>query len=323
MSNSGEQLIRVYSGEAGMRLDTLVASRMDSLSRSRASELIQSGKIRVAGSTKKPGYRVAEGDEILIAAPTPKAPVFEPEPIDIDILYEDEHLVVVNKQAGLVVHPAPGHFSGTLVNALLYHCPDLKGVGDALRPGIVHRLDRDTSGVLLVAKNDIAHRHLSQQFKSRSVRKTYLGMVYGIPPADSGRICLPVGRDPVDRKKMSTKSIRGREAETIWRVMERFEGMTLLEVDLKTGRTHQIRVHFAAIGHPIIGDTVYGARAWKNVHGRPEFFKKPTDIFRVSRHLLHAHRLTFIHPISRRPLVMESPIPEDMQTLIEALRCRV
>lgn len=320
MSSDAERFILVHAGETGMRLDTLVASRMEDLSRTRASELIYSGKIQVAGSIKKPGFRVTEGDLISIVVPAPKSPIFEPEPIPIDILYEDEHLVAVNKQAGIVVHPAPGHFTGTLVNALLYHCPDLKGVGDALRPGIVHRLDRDTSGVLLVAKNDITHRHLSQQFKSRIIKKTYLGMVYGAPPGDDGRICLPVGRDPVDRKKMSTKSVRGREAETIWRIKERFEEMALVEVDLKTGRTHQIRVHFAAIGHPIIGDAVYGASAYKNIRRRPLFFNTPSYAFRISRHLLHAHRLAFIHPISRSPLIVESPIPEDMQMLIEALR---
>jgi 23S rRNA pseudouridine1911/1915/1917 synthase len=203
---------------------------------------------------------------------------------------------------------------------LLYHCPDIKGIGDAARPGIVHRLDRDTSGVLLVAKNEVAHRRLSQQFKFRRIQKIYLGLVYGTPSTDTGRICLPVGRDTVDRKKMSTHSVKGREAETLWRVRNRYERVTLLEIDLKTGRTHQIRVHLAAVGYPIIGDAVYGARTWRKIlAGHLNFLAKSAESICISRHLLHAHRIVFIHPVSQKPLAVESPIPQDMQLFMEAL----
>ena len=236
----------------GLRLDTVVARHLTAVSRSMAAALIRKGLIEVQGITRKPGYKVKAGEAITGRIPAPETIELKPEPIPLNILYEDDDLVVVNKPPGMVVHPAVGHAKGTLVNGLLYHCPDLEGIGFERRPGIVHRLDKDTSGALVVAKNQVAMNHLARQFKVRKVAKTYLALVYGDMPADSGVIELPVGRHPVHRKKMSVHSRRGRDAETRWRISERYGGLSLLDLDLKTGRTHQIRVHCAAMQHPIV-----------------------------------------------------------------------
>ena len=297
--------------ETGWRLDTLIASRVSDCSRSFASELIRQGAIRVDGDLKKPGYRVKSGDEIRGRIPAPEPVSFRPTPMDLHILYEDPYLIVINKPPGLVVHPAPGHFSDTLVNGLLYHFPSIEGIGTQQRPGIVHRLDKDTSGTLVVAKRGIVHQHLANQFKMRRVKKTYLALVRGQMAAEKGEITLPIGRHPVHRKKMSTVTRKGRTAETAWRVRERLTGVTLLELELKTGRTHQIRVHCAAIHHPIIGDPVY-CRHW-------------TDKRRYSpkRQMLHAWRLGFMHPDTQEWMAFESPIPSDMEDLINALKGQV
>lgn len=308
----------VDDSQAGCRLDTLAATKLPDGSRSFAANLIKNAHIRVHDEIRKPGYRVRSGDRIHIHLPQPPPTVFEPEAIDIDILYEDEHLLVVNKPPGLVVHPAPGHFTGTLVNGLLYHCPDLKGIGGFQRPGIVHRLDKDTSGALVVAKNDPVHRHLSRQFKSRQVRKTYLALVHGEVAPDSGSIVLPVGRHPIDRKKMSTISPRGRVAETVWTVRERFEALTLMQLVLKTGRTHQLRVHCLAIHHPIIGDPVYFDRNLRRKLAENKIFSAMTAT--LTRQMLHAWRLRFIHPVKEEPVLFEAPLPADMQQLLTNLR---
>ena len=307
--------IFVTEPESGQRLDLLVASRFFVCSRTVAAGLIRSGEIRVQGMLKKPGYRVRPGDEIWVRIPPPKPVELIPEPLDIDILFQDQDLIVVNKPPGLVVHPAPGHASGTLVHGLLYHCPDLEGIGGELRPGIVHRLDKDTSGALVVAKNAAAHHHLARQFKSRKVIKEYLALVHGKMQPDSGTIALPVGRHPVDRKRMSTASRKSRGAETSWRVRERFPGATLIDLDLKTGRTHQIRVHCAAINHPVVGDAVYGAR--KALAGGNDV---SNVLSTVSRQMLHARRLEFSHPVQATIVSFEAPIPQDMQAVINALR---
>jgi 23S rRNA pseudouridine1911/1915/1917 synthase len=310
--------IFVTEPESGQRLDLLVAARLAVCSRTVAAGLIRSGEIRVQGMLKKPGYRVRPGDEIRVRIPPPKPIELIPEPLDIDILFQDQDLIVVNKPPGLVVHPAPGHACGTLVHGLLYHCPDLEGIGGELRPGIVHRLDKDTSGVLVVAKNAAAHHHLARQFKSRKVIKEYLALVHGKMQSDSGTIALPVGRHPVDRKRMSTVSRNSRGAETSWRVRERFPGATLIDLDLKTGRTHQIRVHCAAVNHPVVGDAVYGARKAR------KDFADGNDVSNllsaVSRQMLHARRLEFSHPVQATIVSCEAPIPQDMQALINALR---
>jgi 23S rRNA pseudouridine1911/1915/1917 synthase len=241
------------------------------------------------------------------------------EPLDLDIIFEDPDLLVVNKPAGLVVHPAAGHATGTLVHGILYHCPDLEGIGGEKRPGIVHRLDKDTSGILIVAKNSRAHHDLSRQFKSRSIHKHYLALVAGSPKSDKGSIDLPVGRHPVDRKKMSTRSKRGRDALTIWHVRERFRGTTLLDIEIKTGRTHQIRVHCQAAGFPIVGDPVYGRKRALNqmVAGYPAL---QVVLKMIDRQMLHAHAIGFSHPADGRALSFEAPLPEDMAGLVEQLR---
>ncbi|HIJ55805.1 MAG TPA: RluA family pseudouridine synthase [Deltaproteobacteria bacterium] len=300
--------IQVESPDQGKRLDSMVGTHLPELSRSVAAILIRSGAVRVNEELRKPGYRVKPGDLIHGTIPPPEPVSFVPEPIPLDILYEDSDLIVVNKPPGLVVHPAPGHAAGTLVNGLLHHCPGLQGIGTKLRPGIVHRLDKDTSGTLVVAKSGTVHRHLSYQFKTRHVEKKYLALVLGEVASDSGVVKLPIGRHPVDRKKMSTISHRGRSAETVWRIRERFPGISLLELDLKTGRTHQIRVHCAAIRHPVIGDPVYSRPRAGGVTRTPD------------RQMLHSWRLGFTHPASEQWMCFESPIPEDMKDFMEALR---
>ncbi len=304
--------------DTGKRLDSIVASYKSCCSRSLAASLIRKGIIRVGQSQKKPGYRVCAGETVTGFIPSPKPVSFKPEPIPLDILFEDEHIVVVNKQAGIVVHPAPGNYSGTLVNGLLFHCADLEGIGGELRPGIVHRLDKDTSGTLVVAKNHPAHLNLSAQFKSRTVIKKYLAVVFGEMKNTSGSINLPIGRHLSDRKKMSIHSHKTRTAETKWKIIEQYKGVTLLELNLKTGRTHQIRVHCSAINHPVVGDPVYCSKKKINeLSKHPEIlpFVKP-----ISRQMLHAWRLDFIHPASNNPVSFESPLPEDMKNLIDGIR---
>jgi 23S rRNA pseudouridine1911/1915/1917 synthase len=315
MQDKNAFTILVEPPDSGKRLDRYIASCISDCSRSIATNLIRNGKIRVQGMVRKPGYRVKAGDEISGCIPPPEPVLFKPEPIPIEILHEDDEIIVINKQPGLVVHPAPGHHSGTLVNALLHHCPKLNGIGGALRPGIVHRLDKDTSGVLIVAKNDRAHIHLSRQFKSRRVKKMYLALVYGKMESNSGSVSLPIGRHPVDRKKMSTNSRKGRIAETTWQIKERYERASLIEVNLKTGRTHQIRVHCAAIKHPVMGDKVYGPRKT----GRNAPYSK-NQFESVPRQMLHAWRIVLTHPVSEEKVSFEAPIPSDIQAVMTALR---
>ena len=238
MTQDGGITFLAESADDNQRLDVVIAAHITDCSRAFAVSLISKRRIRVNGRHKKPGYRVKLGDKIQGSIPAPLKIDYQPEPIPLHVLYEDEHLIVVNKQAGLVVHPAPGHYSGTLVNAVLYHCPDLASIGGEIRPGIVHRLDKNTTGTMVVAKNSSAHENLSIQFKSRKILKKYLTLVYGDVAADDGTIKQPIGRHPIDRKRMSTRTRKGRKSETIWRVQERFPGLTLLEVNLKTGRTH-------------------------------------------------------------------------------------
>ena len=315
MPAAGAFTIFVNSSDAGKRLDVLLSSQISACSRSHIANLVLDKKIRVNGTFKKPGYRLKDGDEIRGIITPPGKIAFAPEPIELDFLYEDQDLIVLNKQPGLVVHPAPGHYSGTLVNALLYHRPGICCVGEELRPGIVHRLDKDTSGALVVAKNTAAHDHLTAQFKSRKVQKTYLALVYGEMRTDAGVISAPIGRHPVHRKRMSTQSSKSRPAETYWKVNDRFEGLTLLEFNLKTGRTHQIRVHCATINHPIVGDLVYGG------HKAKSKLPKPVAVIlkAASRQMLHAWRLGLSHPTSNNKLTFEAPLPEDFMEIINGL----
>jgi 23S rRNA pseudouridine1911/1915/1917 synthase len=311
--------IIVNAPDRGKRLDFLVSAVLPDCSRSFAAELIRSGWIRVCDGVKKAGYRVRIGDEISAVIPPPAVTANCAESIPLHILHEDPAIIVINKQPGLVVHPSPGHASGTLVNALLYHCPGMEAIGGELRPGIVHRLDRDTSGTLVIAKNAMAMKHLADQFKSRQVRKDYLALVYDVVSADSGTVSLPIGRHPVDRKRMSTQSRKTRTAETDWFVVERFNRATLLRVQIRTGRTHQIRVHCAAIHHPVVGDPVYGGR--KN-NSRAERLSSRVQalIQSAGRQMLHAWRLEFIHPVTETPVRFESLMPPDMAGILDCLR---
>ncbi len=293
---------------AGKRLDVALARLEPALSRAQVQRLIEQGEITVAGAVAKPAHRLRAGEQIEGRVPEPVPATIAPQAILLAILYEDADLVVVDKPAGMVVHPAAGHADGTLVNALLHHCRDLSGIGGELRPGIVHRIDKDTSGVLVVAKHDRAHRALAAQWKQHSIDREYLAFVRGAPRAQDGTVAAPIGRHPTDRKRMSTRARAGRRAVTHWRVEERLRDATLLRVRLETGRTHQIRVHMASIGLPLLGDPVYGgSRA------------KPASPA-LARQALHATLLGFTHPTSGERVRFESALPADLLALREALR---
>jgi 23S rRNA pseudouridine1911/1915/1917 synthase len=315
----GEFTLIVNAQETNLRLDTFISTHLPECSRSRVTALIREGAILVDGQPCKPAYKVKAGQVVSGSIPAPTVSDLVPQSIPLDILFEDHALIVVNKPAGLVVHPAAGHAAGTLVNALLHHCPDLEGIGGEKRPGIVHRLDKDTSGVMVVAKNDMAHKALSNQFKERHIRKIYLALVLGAPRQESGIIDMPVGRHLVDRKKMAVVYSGGREARTLWHVHERFAAATLLAMDLKTGRTHQIRVHCLAIHHPIIGDPIYGPRRLPHTS-----LKHHTPMHHIlsqaKRQMLHASQLSFSHPSSGAALEFQAPLPPDMAQIIRQLR---
>jgi 23S rRNA pseudouridine1911/1915/1917 synthase len=320
---NGAFTIIVEESDSGRRLDTVVASRLPGCSRSLAATLIGSQHILIDQQPKKPGYRIKAGDRIEGHIPAPELVDYKPEPIPLNILYQDSHIIVINKQPGIVVHPAPGHSRGTLVNALLFHCPDLGAIGGEIRPGIVHRLDKDTTGIMVVAKHAEAQEELARQFKAREVQKKYLALVYGDTSSETGEIKLPIGRHPVDRKRMSTTTRKGRAAETAWKVRERLNGITLLELNLKTGRTHQIRVHCTTIGHPVVGDPVY--RSPKLIRNlKDNLSNYPSSIVAAlksaDRQLLHAWQLGLTHPNSGKYMIFEAPLPADMEKLIAELR---
>lgn len=308
----------VAEPQRGLRLDVVLSDLLNDCSRSYAAQLIQDGVVAVNGKRRKPSYRVRPQDAIEGHVPNPHLSECKPEAIALSILYEDDHLLVVDKPPDLVVHPSPGHAQGTLVNALLYHCPDLAAFHGEIRPGIVHRLDKDTSGALVVAKTPAVHEHLARQFKARTVRKTYLALVRGSVATSPGVVRLPIGRHPVDRQRMAASAPRSRAAETHYRVRERFPEATLLELDLKTGRTHQIRVHCASLRHPVLGDPVYGGRqatlVVRNGVGRGR------RAYPVARQMLHAWRLGFVHPGDGQWRQFEAAIPGDMQSLLTFLR---
>ena len=303
------------ASDAGKRLDMFIAEKVPDCSRSHAGKLILKGIVTVNGESRKAGYRLRPGDVVDGSIAKPQALQVDPQPLDLQILYQDDDLIAINKQPGVVVHPAPGHPSGTLVNALLYHFPTLQAAAGELRPGIIHRLDKDTSGVLIVAKHPAAHSKLAEQFALRKVGKIYQALVYGDMTEDVGRITLPIGRHPVERKRMSVHSHKGRRAETEWRVTQRFGGATLLALTLKTGRTHQARVHCAALHHPVVGDAVYA--------GRNPSRKLPGPLYAIlrsaRRQMLHAWRITFKHPTSNDTLAITAPVPDDMAAVIQHL----
>ena len=296
------------------RLDLYLIKRGFPLSRTRIQSLIEEKKVMVNARSVKPGYKVRAGDHITLTVPTPRQILIEPEPIPLEILYQDSDLLVVNKSAGLVMHPAPGNYTGTMVHALLHHVKDLKGIGGEERPGIVHRLDKETSGVVVIAKSDFVLTHLMKQFKAHTIEKTYLALVWGRLKLNRGKIELPIGRDKKDRKKISEHTHKPKEALSHYTVLKKFQlssdkenFISFIEVRPETGRTHQIRVHMASIGHPVVGDKTYGGRTGQNGEIKAE------------RQMLHATTIKFVHPVTKEPLTFTAPLHSDMQAILDQL----
>ena len=298
-------LLRASEESKNQRLDAFLASSLDGLTRSQATRLIESGEIAVNGRAVSKSYKLAGGEDIAVTLPEPEPVEAVPQDIPLDVVYEDADVIVVNKPSGMVVHPAPGHPDGTLVNALLYHCAGtLSGIGGALRPGIVHRIDRDTSGLIIAAKNDAAHQYLSAQLADHTLARTYECIVVGKLREDRGTVDAPIARHPTDRKRMAVVA-GGREAVTHWEVIARYPGYTHVRCRLETGRTHQIRVHMAYIGHPILGDTVYGAK--KEVPG-------------LTGQCLHAVGLRFLHPRTHEIVELSCPLPDEFTRMLQKIR---
>lgn len=287
------------------RLDKFLSAMLPEQSRSYLQKIIKEGSVLVNQSPAKASYRMEDGDQVLIDLPELKDPEIEAEDIPLDILYEDSDLLMVNKPKGMVVHPSAGHYTGTLVNAVMYHCRgQLSGINGVMRPGIVHRIDKDTTGVLVICKNDKAHNHVAAQLKEHSITRKYRAIVAGVIREDEGVVDAPIGRHPVERKKMAVNEKNGKRAVTHYRVLERFADHTYIECQLETGRTHQIRVHMASVGHPLLGDTVYGSG------------KNP---FHLEGQTLHAQILGLIHPSTGEYLEVEAPLPEYFQKLLKRL----
>lgn len=307
MPNTQESIVNyiVEAGDNGTRLDVFISDREKALTRTRVQKLVSEGLVLVNEQPEKSNYKLRTGDEVRFEIPAPQELKVEPENIPVDILYEDQDLIVVNKPQGMVVHPANGNYHGTLVNALLYHCRDLSGINGIMRPGIVHRIDKDTSGVLVVAKNDQAHLSLAQQIKDHTVTRKYLALVHGNIEEPAGTIDAPIGRDPKDRKKMTVITKNSKAAVTHYMVQERFGDYTLIEARLETGRTHQIRVHMAYLGHPVVGDPLYG---YRKAH------------FDLKGQVLHAYILGFEHPRSKQYVEFTTDLPDYFQKLLELLR---
>ena len=298
-------LLRASEESKNQRLDAFLASSLDGLTRSQATRLIESGEVAVNGRAVSKSYKLAGGEDIAVTLPEPEPVEAVPQDIPLDVVYEDADVIVVNKPSGMVVHPAPGHPDGTLVNALLYHCAGtLSGVGGALRPGIVHRIDRDTSGLIIAAKNDAAHQCLSAQLADHTLARTYECIVVGKLREDRGTVDAPIARHPTDRKRMAVVA-GGREAVTHWEVIARYPGYTHVRCRLETGRTHQIRVHMAYIGHPILGDTVYGAK--KEIPG-------------LTGQCLHAVGLRFLHPRTHEVVELSCPLPDEFTRMLQKIR---
>ena len=291
-------------GEDDERLDKWISIALPDLSRSYIQKCIKDGDVSVNGKPQKAGYRLRVDDEIVFCIPEAVEPNIEPENIPLDILYEDEDILIINKPKGMVVHPAPGHYSGTLVNAVMYHCKDqLSGINGILRPGIVHRIDKDTTGSLIICKNDFAHNAIADQLKEHTITRKYRAIVHGVITQDNGTICASIGRDTKDRTKMAVTEINGKSAITHYTVLERFREYTYIECQLETGRTHQIRVHMAHTGHPLLGDTVYGGRRDKGLETQ----------------CLHARGLKFIHPSTGAPVELWTDLPDWFQEVLDKL----
>ena len=299
------RVFHVSEKEAYKRIDQYLASHLP-LSRTAIQRLIKENLISVNKKETKANYKTHPGDEVEVCIPCPSPSLLLPESIPLNILYEDEHLLLVNKPSGLVVHPAPGHKNGTLINALLYHCKDLKGIGGRERPGLVHRLDKDTSGVLIIAKSDHVHRHLSNQFKLHTINRVYIALIHGVMKKNSGIIDLPIGRDIKDRKKRSAKTVKPKHAVTHFKVIRRYNDATLMELRPQTGRTHQLRVHLSHLHHPIAGDKTYGGRGYNKL-----------GTVKIGRLMLHAIRLGFIHPQTEEYMEFEAPFPDEMKEVID------
>ncbi len=292
--------------DLGCRIDVFIADNIEELSRSGVQRLIEEGYVKLNGAAVKANYKLREKDIIDVEIPEAKTVEILPENIPLDILYEDKDVIIVNKPQGMVVHPAPGHTSGTLVNALMYHCGDeLSGINGEKRPGIVHRIDKDTSGVLMIAKNDVAHQSLAEQLAEHSITRKYNAVVFNGFQEDEGTVDQPIGRNPLDRKKMAVTQKHSRRAVTHYRVLERMGNFTFIEAQLETGRTHQIRVHLTFIGHPLLGDTVYGPK------------KQP---FHLEGQALHARVLGFVHPSTGQYMEFEAPLPENYEKLLMRLK---
>ncbi len=299
-------MYEVSTSDAGDRLDQFLV-RSSGLSRAAVQRLIHQERVRIGNRPGKASYRVRTRERVIVSLPPPEPSVIEPEPIQLDLLYEDDDLLVINKPPGLLVHPGAGRSHGTVVNALLYHYPGISGVGGVERPGIVHRLDKDTSGCLVVAKSEFAHQILTRQFETRQVKKTYLALVHGSVRAGRGKITLPIGRHERERKRMGVRTKKGREAETAYQVLRSAPECSLVQVVPTTGRTHQIRVHLAAIGHPVVGDKVYGGR------------RQRKSQWKVARQLLHAWKLAFTHPRTGALVEGAAPLPRDLREILEKI----
>lgn len=291
--------------QTGRRADQFLADSLPQLTRSAAQKLLEDGAVTLNGKPVKKNYKTVPGDELVVSLPDPAPVDIVPQDIPLDVVYEDEDVIAVNKPVGLVVHPAAGHPDGTLVNALLYHCGEsLSGINGALRPGIVHRIDRDTSGLIIAAKNDFAHLALAAQLQDHSMYREYEAVCVGNLKEDQGTVNAPIARHPTDRKKMAVNFLQGREAITHWTVLERFPGYTHIQCRLETGRTHQIRVHMAHTGHPLLGDVVYGSKKpWPGLAGQ----------------CLHARRLSFVHPRAGERMTLECPLPDWFQDVLTKL----
>lgn len=296
--------IKVIDEYIGKRIDKILTQVLKDYSRTQIQLLIQNQNVQVNGKVVKASYKLEENDEILVHIPEAESTDILPEDIPLDVVYEDSDVIVVNKPSGMIVHPSPGIYTGTLVNALLYHCHDLSGINGVMRPGIVHRIDKETSGLLMVAKNDKAHQSLSEQLQEHTVTRRYLALVHGVIPHEFGRIEAPIGRDPNDRQKMTCTDKNAKDAITNFKVVERFDDMTLVECRLETGRTHQIRVHMQYIGHPVYGDPQYGLKRDDTSHGQ----------------YLHAKILGFIHPSTGEEMYFESDLPDYFEEKLEELR---
>ncbi|MEW6078063.1 MAG: RluA family pseudouridine synthase [Thermodesulfobacteriota bacterium] len=310
-------ILTADSRHKDMRLDQFI-SEESICSRSLAASLVKKGVIRVNDQTAKPSHKIKPGDKVTGHVSDDSSHQMEPESIPLEVIHEDQHLIIINKPPGLVVHPAPGHFTGTLVNGLLSRYPEIRFIGDESRPGIVHRLDRDTSGALIVARSEDSFEKLTAMFASRAIDKKYLAIIYGSPENERGSIRLPIGRHVSDRKKMSVHSSKTRQAETDWHVLKRFGDASLLEITIKTGRTHQIRVHCAAAGTPVVGDDTYKAR-WTR---QPAHFKDRAVfdfLSQAPRQMLHAWKLEFTHPDTGERVRFTAPVATDMRQLLKDL----